>query len=80
MSHQEILRHITEIVQDELDDDSIRLTGDTKANEVPGWDSLAHVRIVIGVESAFKLRFDTNEITSLKKVGDLVALVERYRG
>lgn len=77
MTDQAILEKITEIVRDELEDDSIVLTPETQAKEVPGWDSLAHVRIVIGVESAFGLRFDTNEITGLGNVGDLVALVER---
>ena len=77
MAYQTIIEKITEIVRDELEDDSIVLTPETQAKQVPGWDSLAHVRIVIGVESAFGLRFDTNEITGLGNVGDLVALVER---
>ena len=77
MTDQTIIEKITEIVRDELEDDSIVLTPETQAKEVPGWDSLAHVRIVIGVETAFGLRFDTNEITGLGNVGDLVALVER---
>ena len=71
------LARIEEIVRDELDDEAISLTPQTKASDVEGWDSLAHVRIVIAVETAFGLRFDTSDIGALKSVGDLVALVER---
>lgn len=71
------LARIEEIVRDELDDESISLTAQTKASDVEGWDSLAHVRIVIAVETAFGLRFDTSDIGGLKSVGDLAALVER---
>ena len=71
------LARIEDIVRDELDDDSISLTPQTKASDVEGWDSLAHVRIVIAVETAFGLRFDTSDIGALRSVGDLVALVER---
>lgn len=72
----DILSRIQDVVRDELDDDDISLTLDTQASDVDGWDSLAHVRIVIAVESEFGVRFDTMDITSLKNVGDLVALVE----
>ena len=71
------LARIEEIVRDELDDETISLTPQTKASDVEGWDSLAHVRIVIAVETAFGLRFDTSDIGALKSVSDLVALVER---
>ena len=71
------LARIEEIVRDELDDENIALTEQTRASDVEGWDSLAHVRIVIAVETAFGLRFDTSDIGALKTVGDLAALVER---
>jgi acyl carrier protein len=76
LTEETILDRVTSIVRDELDDDDIALSMETKASEVEGWDSLAHVRIVIAVERAFKTRFETVQITALKNVGDLVRLVE----
>jgi acyl carrier protein len=76
MSSESILEKITEIVRDELEDDDIVLTPQTQAKDVPGWDSLAHVRIVVGIEEAYGVEFDTNEVTGLKNVGDLIKLVE----
>ncbi len=75
MSDDEILAKLTEIIRDQLDEDDIVLDMSTLASSVEGWDSLAHVRIMIGVEEAFGIRFQTSEITSLKNVGELVALV-----
>jgi acyl carrier protein len=75
VTDDEILSRITDVVRDQLDDDDISLTPATEANSVDGWDSLAHVRIMIAVEEEFGVRFQTSEITSLKNVGGLVALV-----
>lgn len=75
MTDEEILARLTEVVRDELDDDDVVLAPRMEANQVEGWDSLAHVRIMIAVEQAFGTRFATSEITSLKDIGALVALV-----
>ena len=78
MNDDQILERITEVVRDELDDGEVVLTPDTKARDVEGWDSLAHVRIVVAVEQAFGVQFDMADITSLDSVGDLVALVGKF--
>lgn len=70
------LAKITDIVRDELEDDAIVLTPETEARDVAGWDSLAHVRIVVAIEEAFDVEFDTSRVTGLKNVGDLVSLVD----
>jgi len=80
MTNEEILTKITDVVRDELDEDDIVLTPETKARDVEGWDSLAHVRIVVAVEQEFGVRFDMAEITNLDSVGDLVALVQTTAG
>ncbi len=75
MTDDEILAQLTMVVRDELDDDDIELGPAMEANDVEGWDSLAHVRIMIAIEQKFGVRFATSEITSLKDIGALIALV-----
>jgi len=75
MDRKEILAKITEIVGDELGNDDIELREETLANEVEGWDSLAHVRIMIALEQNLGVQFDTSEIVAMKNVGDLVSLI-----
>jgi len=43
---------------------------------VDGWDSLAHIRLMLTVERTFKVKFSTPEIGKLANVGGLVALIE----
>jgi acyl carrier protein len=75
MSDEDVLNRLASLIADLLDLDDLKLTRATTANEVDGWDSLAHVRIVVAAEQAFGVRFTTGEIASLKTVGDLVDLI-----
>jgi acyl carrier protein len=54
---------------------SLTFGATTTANDVPGWDSLAHVKIILGVEKAFKIRIRTTEMAKLDNIGSLVDLV-----
>lgn len=76
MGEGEILEQVQAVVADQLDRDDVALNMNTVAASVDGWDSLAHVRIMIAVEEEFGVRFDMSEITSLGNVGDLVRLIE----
>ena len=59
--------------------DDFELHPATTASEVPGWDSLSHVRVVRAVERRFQVRFSTLEVMRLRNVGDLQAAVDRKR-
>ena len=76
MGDSEILERVQAVVADQIDRDDVALSMSTVAASVDGWDSLAHVRIMIAVEEEFGVRFDMSEITSLSDVGDLVRLIE----
>jgi acyl carrier protein len=71
----EILTRLNTIFRDVLDDDDVVLTPATVADDVEGWDSLAHVRLMLTVERAFSLKFTAAQVGRLKNVGDLVALI-----
>jgi acyl carrier protein len=79
MTNEQILSELTEMISDLLDLEGLNLDTDTVANDVDGWDSLAHVRIVVGIEQHFSIRFSTSEITSLNTVGDLVSLIQKHQ-
>ena len=63
----------------ELGLDEFDLQDETVAGEVPGWDSLSHVRIISAVEAEYGARFKTLELLKLRNVGDLQALVDRQK-
>jgi acyl carrier protein len=49
---------------------------ETTAPEVPGWDSLNHVNVILAVEKYYNIRFKNLEILRLKNVGDLQKLID----
>ena len=72
----EILEHVAKIIHEALPKSaSVPIALTTTAADVPGWDSLAHVKIILGVEKAFKIRIRTTEMAKLDNVGALVELV-----
>jgi acyl carrier protein len=81
MTEAEIYSQLKRIFADIFDDETIQLTPELTGKDVDGWDSLTHIRLVLTVEKAFKVKFTTSEIGNLKNVGDLAALIdERLQG
>jgi acyl carrier protein len=76
MEEQQIYARLEGIFEDVFDEDSIKVTPDLSAKDVDGWDSLSHIRLILTVERAFKIRFSTSEIGKLENVGSLVALIK----
>jgi acyl carrier protein len=56
--------------------DEWELTDSTASAEVPGWDSLSHVNVVLAVEKHFGVHFRNVDVLRLKNVGDLQRLVD----
>jgi acyl carrier protein len=76
MDEPQIYARLTEIFSDVFDEDTIQVTPGLSAKDVDGWDSLTHIRLILTVEKAFKIKFSTSEIGKLENVGDLVALIQ----
>jgi acyl carrier protein len=72
----QIYARLAEIFEDVFDEDSIQVTPELSAKDVDGWDSLNHIRLILTIEKAFKIKFSTSEIGKLENVGELVALIQ----
>ncbi|HEX3943195.1 MAG TPA: acyl carrier protein [Rhizomicrobium sp.] len=70
-----VLTKVTEIFRDVFDDDSIVLRDNMTARDVPGWDSLANVRLMLSIEQAWGFQFSLTEISELRNVGDLLIAI-----
>jgi len=77
---ESIYKTLTGIMVDVFDDDNIVATESLTAAQVNGWDSLAHVRLMIQVERAFSVKFTASEINSFKSVGDLARSIAAKTG
>ncbi|HEX2963337.1 MAG: acyl carrier protein [Bacteroidota bacterium] len=56
--------------------EDFEIQDDTRADEVPGWDSLNHINVILAVENEYKVRFKNIEVLKLKNIGDLQKLVD----
>jgi acyl carrier protein len=76
MENTALYEKLSDVFHDVFDDDEIQISPQTTANDVDGWDSLRHVRLILSVEKAFKVRFSAADVAHLKNVGDLAALIQ----
>ena len=70
-----IIEKLLPIFQNVFDDDELIITSLTTAKDISGWDSLAHIRLVVAIEKSFHLRFSANEISELENVGEMINLI-----
>lgn len=78
MQNGELLARVRSTIIDVLDlGDDVEITAATTADDVDGWDSLQHVRILTTLEKRFGFRFSDQEVQGLKNVGDLVSIVSQ---
>lgn len=71
-----IYSQLTEIFHDTFDDDTIVLSPELTAADVPEWDSFNHINLIVAVEQRFKIKFQTAELEQLHTVGHLVELIQ----
>ncbi len=76
-TRETLLSKIMELLSELLENDSLQLTEETTAESVENWDSINHVRLLIGLESALGIQFETDEVNSIENVGGLLDVIER---
>jgi len=77
MLNDDLSSRLTEVFQRVFNNKALRLSRETTAKDVDGWDSLNHVNLIVAVEREFKLRFTTREIAGLQNVGQLIDVIAR---
>ena len=71
---------LKKVILDQLDLDDFDIQDETIAPQVPGWDSLNHINIILAVEKHFGVKFKSIELLRLKCVGELQKLVDAKLG
>ena len=72
MDRPGIINQLNSIFEDVIDEGPVSLSDETVPSDVEGWDSLAHIQLVVAIEKHFDIKFTSEEITSWKKVGDMI--------
>jgi acyl carrier protein len=76
---ESIYQRLTPIFRDVFEDDGIDLTPTLTAADIPGWDSLSHIRLILQIQKAFGIKFSAAQTANLKDVGELAELITTKR-
>lgn len=79
MTKSEVMVKIKEILNDLFDDD-FDVTGSTVADDIDGWDSLAHLQVISAMESGFNIHFTLGEINNFANVGEMADSILKHLG
>lgn len=71
-----ILAKVQDVFRAELDDDDLVIGPDTSQMTLKAWDSLAHIRLVTGIESEFNIQLSLTEIEQTTSVRQFVQLIQ----
>jgi acyl carrier protein len=78
---EEVRQQVQDIFREVFDDPVLLLNDRMTAEDVDGWDSLAHINLIVAIEKRLGVRFATAEISRLKEdgsnVGSLMDVVAR---
>ena len=77
MDNNEIVSRLTPIFRDVFNDDALVVSEGMTAADVPTWDSLSNINMIIAVEKAFGVKFSIKDVRNLKNVGELLELIKR---
>lgn len=76
MEKTEIIEKLTSVFQEVFSDNSLVLNDEMTANDVERWDSLTHMLMISTVEEKFGVKFKLKELNKLKKVGDIIEILQ----
>ncbi len=68
------------IFRDFFRDDSLVISAETNAKDIEGWDSLAHISLIVAIEKKFGVKFKLAELHEVQNVGDILSLVNIKTG
>ena len=54
-----------------------KLSISSKFEEVPGWDSLGHMRVISAIEKQLKISFEIDEIVGINTIKKLIDITKK---
>jgi acyl carrier protein len=80
MIDAEVYQRVTAVLRDVFDDDALVATPALVAKDVDGWDSLAHIRVIVALEQEFNVSFSAAEASNFGNMSEVVASIQTKGG
>jgi len=75
MSRKELFEKIQEIFRDIFDDEELKIEEFTNSSNIDDWDSINHINLVVAIEGELNIKFNLDELSTLKDVGAMIDLI-----
>jgi acyl carrier protein len=75
MDSAEIVERIKKIISSIVKHDNFEMSAELTANDVAGWDSLSHIKIINEIEKDFNIKFKLKDLNRMNKMGNVIELV-----
>lgn len=75
MTEEQAINELTPIFREIFEEDDIEITSQTVAADIPEWDSLNHIYLVVAIEKHFGKKFTAQQIANWKNVGEVVQTI-----
>ena len=72
-----LIAELQKIFRNVFDNPDLVISKQTTAQDIDGWDSLAHIRLIVSIEKVFNLHFSAAETGNLANVGEMAQLIAR---
>ena len=77
MTRSDIQSKLQTLLRGVFDNQSIVIRDDMTAADVPEWDSLNHINLIVAVEKEFGIKFTTREVYAANTVGEFTDMLAR---
>lgn len=75
-----VQEQIQQVMIDVFDNERFVFDPIATVGSTPGWDSLAHVHLILALEKKFKVKFSHQEISNARQAGQILSLIESKMG
>ena len=79
MNRDEVIAKLQGIFEDVFLEPVV-LTPEMSAKDIPEWDSLTHISLMVLVENTFGIRFHVGEVENARNIGQFADLIIKRLG
>ena len=74
-NYQDVLNTCSRIFQSVFSNPELQISAETSASDIPDWDSLAQITLLMSMEQNFGIQFSLDEVEDLQNVGEIIELI-----
>jgi acyl carrier protein len=74
-----VFSEVRRIFREVFEKPDMAVEAEASLDQMPDWDSIAHIKLVLAIEEVFGIVFETDEVASIQTAGAFARAVEKRR-